>query len=268
MATRCLPKVHVFKKLFETTGFGMVMLADLTQAIEETNKELKTNLSTRNVANFFKDYTRKNAAANKNWPLSGVSARKGQDKGQCFEFVSWPKDQEPFQDTIKPSSRTKYERVSHHAFVIGPSRDESYVAKLAEDIGLYDAFCQTINVKEVKVHQYGKKGRAEIDVLLTGKSPTGQLVLVAVEVKNYAETITMDQLLCQATECTKLSTAWGIPNYYMVAMKPVRTDNNGTGIFMTSSQELSSSLPVVSLEFSDGVLYDLNDPIPPIVGRR
>lgn len=92
---------------------SIVTLDDVQRAIRSNNEANRIHrLSTRNPANFFKDFVRKRHSANSNWPPSvlqrGYTARQVTGRGQCFEFVPLPTGQkEPFPaGVIRPRKRT------------------------------------------------------------------------------------------------------------------------------------------------------------------
>lgn len=264
----------VFERLFNKNGYGVVTLTDVDIAIREMNTELGSTLSTKNVANFYKDYTRVARRANNNWPASlrsrRVTARKADRSGECFEFVEWPASlNDPFVDDITPKPNTPTEplAVSISArFRRQGCRDESYIASLADKIGLFSYFLQTLDITEVETVHFGKKARAEIDVIICGRDTiSGEDILVAVEVKSHTESIVMGQLAAQSAACAKMAAERNINAYYMVAMKPVRTDG-GCGIFICASQKLYSEAGTTELQFCDGIIYELDVPIFAMVG--
>lgn len=272
MATQKNP---VLVRLFEKKGCGIITLEDVDATIREINAEVGSTLSTKNVANFYKDYTRVTRLANSNWPdylrQRRVTARKADKAGQCFEFIKWPNDQDdPFLDTIAPNLNTTKEVVSisiSDRFRRCACKDESYIASFVDKVGLFNIFLKTISIDQVETVHFGKKARAEIDVIICGRDITsGRDILVAVEVKTHSESIGMGQLLAQSAACSKMAIEKNIDAYYMVAMKPIRTPDGGCGIFMCASQKIHSKQHDEELRFCDGIVYELDNPILPMVG--
>ena len=100
-----------------------VSLPDVQRAIERHNAESgRAPLSTRNPANFFKDFIRNQRSANRNWPASvfhaGYTGRQLQSSGNCFEFIpAVPGQTVPFPIELVPlpddsTPRVRVESVS------------------------------------------------------------------------------------------------------------------------------------------------------------
>ena len=108
-------KTWVFEHIFtsrwnpakEAIENAIVSLQDVSDAIAEYNRLHGSNYSTRNPANFFKDFVRKTSTANANWPQSvferGYTARQVTGRGQCFEYVRLKENQtQPFTSVPPP----------------------------------------------------------------------------------------------------------------------------------------------------------------------
>ncbi len=116
-------KTAVILRLFESRWNGvqlespMVNLQEVKEAIEALgNEELGKALSSRNPANFFKDFIRRAESANKNWPkqLKDLrwTAEQRTGENNCFEFVRYSADQnEPFEESFGPSATTPVHRM-------------------------------------------------------------------------------------------------------------------------------------------------------------
>ena len=74
-----------------------VSLDDVAGAIEDYNRLHGTTYSTKNPANFFKDFIRKKAAANRAWPAAvlarGYTGKQLTGGGRCFRFEPLPPGQ-------------------------------------------------------------------------------------------------------------------------------------------------------------------------------
>src|ERR1700694_1655616 len=94
------PKTEIIEQIFlkkfdAATRFltdPTVTLTDVSLAIADYNLAHSENLmSTRNPANFFKDFIRNRNSANVNWPATvlkaGYTARQITGSSACFEFV-------------------------------------------------------------------------------------------------------------------------------------------------------------------------------------
>ncbi|MCR6645865.1 MAG: hypothetical protein NVV62_15755 [Terricaulis sp.] len=206
--SRPLSKNHVFEALFakrydatsKTLSEPMVTLQAVSDAIAQTNAAGLTELSTRNPANFIKDYLR-SAARNKNWPDSirdaGYTARQRTGEGRCFEFVPLAEGEDPFPDDFQPQpgqSSFVLETLSLPLATREIVReDEQSLAQLSARLHLIEHFLASSShavgwgVREV-VHLQNnvKLAAVEIDALYQatrmqdGKLETGA---IAVEVK-------------------------------------------------------------------------------------
>jgi hypothetical protein len=101
-------KSIVFEYMFEsrwdnntkTLTDPLFMLEDVSQAIAACNALDGKKRSTRNPANFVKDYPRHRNAANKKWPKrikdAGYTIKQRTGGGKCFEFVKMQPGEQPF----------------------------------------------------------------------------------------------------------------------------------------------------------------------------
>lgn len=96
-----------------TLSGAIVSLEEVGEAIRVFNEENGKSHSTRNPANFFKDFIRVRARANANWPAfvlaSGFTGRQLTEHGSCFEFVPVTMGQTeafPLVDFAQPSATT------------------------------------------------------------------------------------------------------------------------------------------------------------------
>ncbi len=92
-------KTEVIEKLFlerwnsetQILSQPVVTLAEVQQAITNYNDRHGTSHSSKNPANFAKDFWRKNTSANRNWPKvvldAGYTGRQYQFAGNSFQFV-------------------------------------------------------------------------------------------------------------------------------------------------------------------------------------
>lgn len=76
----------------------VVTLTEVQAAIDRHNsKNPNDTISSKNPANFFKDFIRKTSTANTNWPASvlgrGYTAKQTTGAGKSFEFIPLPEGQ-------------------------------------------------------------------------------------------------------------------------------------------------------------------------------
>jgi len=125
----------------KTLSDPLVTLIQVEDAIRNYNEKNQSDtLSTRNPANFLKDFIRKKASANRNWPSSvferGYTARQVTGGNMCFEFVPIdPGQTEPFPERIiHPSPVAKKHQIQSASMSLASRRlgrkDEAWLIQV------------------------------------------------------------------------------------------------------------------------------------------
>lgn len=229
-------KTAVIEALFEARWQGrgnplrnpVVTLAQVQAAIRKINKTKPARkLSTKNPANFLKDFIRKKKSANDNWPASvlarGYTARQKTGKGLCFEFVKLdPGQSEPFPEAgVRPSRKDPVHRIQSASMPLASRRlgrkDEAWLIQVLSRLHVVEthlALHSTTTFLQVDLLQTNVKlARAEIDALYLGvehspQTPDTELreVLITCEAKGLGDDILLDQIVAQVKAVFRLKT--------------------------------------------------------------
>lgn len=192
----------------------IVTLDEISKAIVDYNHKHRTKHSTRNPANFFKDFIRNRTRANLNWPAAlrkrRFSARQITGGGNAFIFEPYTAGQEdPFPETIgryadihrAPAFKIQSVSLPIMARLLG-RQDETWLMQVAVRLFLVEthlALCSVQELEHVDHLQMGVKlAKTEIDALYLGKKKNGDEVIVTVEAKGLRDDILEDQVLAQA----------------------------------------------------------------------
>jgi hypothetical protein len=283
-------KTEIIEKLFQSrldpvtndlSGF-LVTLEDVSQAIQDYNLANPTEkpMSTRNPANFFKDFFRKRTAANRNWPDSILerrySAKQVTGGNACFEFYRMAEDQiEPFPLDVfaAPSSQTPRHRIESVSLPLASRRlgrsDEPWLIQVVARLRLVEthfSLFSTRSVKQIDLLQMNVKlSKTEIDALYLGieevKKGEYREVIITCEAKGKHDDILEDQILRQAiapfamkqvTQDEVIPMAFkciGPSMIYVVEFEPVKRDNY---------------LGITSLKVSSDSVFEIHPPVPGI----
>jgi len=201
-----------------TLSDPVVTLLDVQEAIAEYNARLKPArpFSTRNPANFFKDYTRRTRLANEHWPASvlqrGFTARQLTSKGLCFEFVPLqPGQATPFAGIIAPpGAATARREIGTVGLPLASRRlgrgDEPWLLQVLVRLQVIEthlALFSTRTIVQVDHLQMSvKQTGTEIDALFLAVEQIGRNefreLIVTCEAKGRTEDLTEEQIRRQA----------------------------------------------------------------------
>ncbi len=229
-------KTSVIEALFDARWQGrgkplrdpVVTLVQVQDAIRKFNRTKPAKkLSTKNPANFLKDFIRKKKSANENWPASvlkrGYTARQTTGEGLCFEFVKLdPGQSEPFPETgVRPSANDPTHRIQSASMPLASRRlgrkDEAWLIQVLSRLHVVEthlALHSTSKFLQIDLLQTNVKlSRAEIDALYLGvedspQTPDTQLreVLITCEAKGMGDDILLDQIVAQVKAVFRLKT--------------------------------------------------------------
>jgi hypothetical protein len=281
-------KTAVILRLFESRWNGvqlerpMVNLQEVKEAIEALGNEgLSKALSSRNPANFFKDFIRRADSANKNWPtkLKGLrwTAEQRTGENNCFEFVRYSADQtEPFEESFGPSATTPVHRMQSITIPKASRdlgrKDEQWLIQVAVQQGLIPthlALQSSHKIDEIVHLQSSVKLRkTEIDALFLAQMVRDgkyRSVLITCEAK-HGESILPDQIvsLAYADSASKKSD-WIIP----MAIKVIRDASRraaraGGQVYVCEFEgfEAGNFIGREDLKVVSECLYEFQPPIP------
>jgi len=187
-----------------------VTLTEVEEAIIKHNKQHPdSTLSSRNPANFFKDFIRNKRRANENWPRSvierGYTARQITGRNMCFEFIPLTQGQgEPFPiKIISPSQATPRHEIQSASMSLASRRlgrqDESWLIQVLVKLNVIEthlAVSSAGNIVHVDILQTNlKQSRTEIDALflaieeIDNSDEPFQEILVTCEAKGMSDDI-------------------------------------------------------------------------------
>lgn len=194
-----------------------VTLQQVEDAIRKHNEANPgRRLSTKNPANFFKDFVRVKRSANQNWPTSvfarGYSARQLTGEGLCFEFIpTAPSQTEAFPITgiykpppDSPLRQLQAVSISLASRALGRS-DEAWLLQVMVRLHAIETHLSAHPTRcflQVDLLQTNVKlARAEIDALFLAteeKTPTSQRqVIITLEAKGLRDDILEEQIVAQ-----------------------------------------------------------------------
>ncbi len=211
-------KSAVFEYMFESRwddskkklSDPLFTLEDVSNAILACNEKDGKNRSTRNPANFVKDYPRHRNAANKKWPTrireAGYTIKQRTGGSKCFEYVLMEPGQLPFPiiGDWENAERFKVQSLSMPlaSKKLGRS-DEAWLTQVAVKLNLiesYFALSQSKrNIIEIDHLQMNAKlNQSEIDSIylyveeVDGDTHQG---LILLEAKGKPEDVSIDQIV-------------------------------------------------------------------------
>jgi len=227
-------KTQVIEALFEERWQGpgrplrdsIVTLEQVSVALRAYNRKKRSNpLSTRNPANFFKDFIRKRKSANDNWPQSvferGYTAKQITGEGLCLEFVPLqPGQTEPFPgagvqlDPKAPAHRIQSTSMPLASRRLG-RRDEAWLVQVIARLHIIEthlALHYPEPLLQIDLLQTNVKlARSEIDALYlglqqqaSGEGDEPQEVLITCEAKGRGDDILSDQILAQVVAAFRM----------------------------------------------------------------
>jgi hypothetical protein len=182
-------------------------------------------MSTKNPANFFKDFVRDKRRANGNWPhyvlTAGYTARQTTGGGRCFEFVAlMPGQTEPFPLAIRPGPETPRHAIESVSLplasrVLGRS-EETWLIQVAVRLRVIETHLSLFSsrrdrIAQVDHLQISAKVGPEIDALYlviedSGTPGQREEAIVSCEAKGLRDDLLEDQILEQVRAVFKLST--------------------------------------------------------------
>lgn len=195
----------------------IVMLEDVAEEIRRYNKIHTTGHSSRNPANFFKDFIRNRSAANNNWPKfvfeNGYTGRQLTTSGACFEFLPITIGQEePFPSIsfAQPNEQTPKYQIESVSLPLASRRlgrkDETWMIQVISRLRIVEAHFSLSSVRSIKqldLLQIGVKLKGtEIDAIYLAHEEIApdvfEEVIVTCEAKVGRDDILEDQIIKQA----------------------------------------------------------------------
>lgn len=181
-------------------------------------------LSTRNPANFFKDFIRKKSSANSYWPKSvlshGYTARQVTGKNLCFEFMPLARGQTAAfpVSSYAPTRVTQTHSIQSSSMSLASRRlgrsDEAWLIQVLVKLNVIETHLSVASKREIVqvdlLQTNLKQSRAEIDALFLAVERNGgegngtREVLVTCEAKGIRDDILEDQIIAQVKAVFKM----------------------------------------------------------------
>lgn len=259
-----------------------VTLAQVEAAIVEYNAaNPNRTLSTRNPANFFKDFIRKKRSANSNWPRSvlarGYTARQITGENLCFEFIPLdPEQTEPFPIRIyMPSHDAPKHKIQSASMSLASRRlgrsDEAWLIQVLVKLNVIETHLSLYSARpiiQVDLLQTNvKQARTEIDALFLAFEGSGDddglfnEILITCEAKGRRDDILEDQIIAQVTAVFRM-TAVTQDVVIPIAVKSVRPSE--VHIVQFGSIQRSEASDLSELSIHREAVYELVPQVPGI----
>lgn len=190
----------------------MVTLEEVSTAIQANNLA-HSNLrpmSTKNPANFFKDFIRKQARGNANWPRrvfeAGYTAVQVTSEGRCFEFIPVvPGQRVAFALEVVPSpnDKTPHFKIESLSLPLASRRlgrtDEPWLVQVLVRLRVLEthlAICSKRRIIQLDHLQTNVKlSGAEIDALFLATEQNQEEIIVCCEAKSKRDDVITSQIL-------------------------------------------------------------------------
>lgn len=209
-----------------------VTLDEVQKAIEELNGRGLAKLSTKNPANFFKDFVRSCTSANRNWPArvfeAGWTGDQVTGKGDCFAFRPKGDRTLPFlcaqpSEALLATEPTRVESLSLPLASRSLGRtDESWLIQVIVRLRVVELHFATTRADALQLDHLQtsvKLAKSEIDavyLLQVGQKPADATpYFVTLEAKGRNDDILFDQIIAQVQA---LAGAWGDACHPLIPM--------------------------------------------------
>ncbi len=254
-------------------------LQDVAVAITFYNVGLPKDrqLSTRNPANFFKDFIRNRNSANLNWPPyvreMGYTARQVTGAGNCFEFVPILEGKEPFEapTNISPSPETPRHVIESLSMPLASRElgrdDEPWLIQVVARLRIVETHFavysgrKTLQVDLLQLNV--KLNKTEIDALylVHEEAENGELrsIIVTCEAKRGRDDILEEQILRQA------KAPFGMRRVRQDLVVPMAVKCVGPSeVFVVEFNQLerANAQDVDSLSVASTAVYRIEPPVP------
>jgi len=281
-------KTHIIQSLFDrrwdkaaaSLRTPVVTLEDVSKATQDYNAtEAPPRLSTRNPANFFKDFIRKRSAANRNWPAGilarGYTARQKTGEGACFEFVRLaPGQKEPFPASIsQPAPEAPRHKIESASLPLASRRlgrkDEPWLVQVLVRLRVIETHLSIASKRKIlqvdHLQMSVKLRRTEIDALFLAieqvNAEKTQELIICCEAKGRSDDILVDQIVGQ------VKAVFDMPEVKQNLVLPIAVKATGPSEvyvveFEAVRREEAGALAAVSV--ANTALYELVPAVPGI----
>lgn len=272
---------HRFAAESGTLENPVVTLQEVSAAITAYNATNPAEpMSTRNPANFFKDFIRNRASANRNWPAvvleAGFTARQVTQANACFEFIPLPTGQReafPTSTFAKPTEKTPKHQIESVSLPLASRRlgrkDEPWLIQVITRLRIVEAHFSLVsarNIKQLDLLQMSVKlAGTEIDALFLAHEEVAngryEEVIITCEAKGGRDDILEDQILRQAKapfSMRQITQNRVIP----IAVKCVASSTIHVVEFSEVTREKSAEVDSITIACDS--LFEIRPPVPGI----
>jgi hypothetical protein len=278
-------KTEIIQSVFESRyNAATKKLSSTVVTLEEISAAINANnlahpdvpaMSTRNPANFFKDFIRKQKSANRNWPRrvfeAGYTAVQVTSEGRCFEFLPvLPGQSIPFPIDVVPgpSEKTPQYKIESLSIPLASRRlgrnDEPWLVQVLVRLRVLEthlALCSKRHIIQLDHLQTNVKlSGAEIDALFLATEEQDRELMVCCEAKGIRDDVIASQILGQVRALcrTKMTQDLILP-IAVKALGPSRVYVVELEALARKDVEAKASLSVAS-----AAIYDFVPPVPGI----
>lgn len=285
-------KTKIIEKLFKRRwnpktkklSNPVVTLQDVSDAIVSFNRSQPAGgkrVSTRNPANFFKDFIRNKKRANSDWSpyvlKAGYTARQVTGSGRCFEFISLPpKQTEPFPPALLPTAATPIHRIESASLPVASRRlgraEETWIIQVAVKLRVIEAHLTLFSSRRDKIVQVdhlqiSAKIGPEIDALFLavedgqGRPEVESEAIVSCEAKGLRDDLLEDQILQQVRALFKLKT---VPQDVVIPIGIKVVGPSRLYVVEFQAVKRAEAEGLTSLSVASDAIYELTPPVPGI----
>lgn len=261
---------------------AIVTLNEVSDAIAQFNQGRAENerLSTRNPANFFKDFIRIYRSANANWPSDvfqqGYTGRQMTGGNNCFEFVLIATGQtEPFPvDLIpEPADDAPRHRIESASMPLASRRlgrtDESWLLQVVVRLRIIETHLSLFSGRQfvqIDLLQMGiKQAGSEIDALFLAIEPAEENqfteMLVTLEAKGRRDDILLEQIIAQVKAVFRMS---GVTQDAVIPTAAKNLGGSQIHVLQFAPVLRADAASLQELTMESEAVYELVPPVPGI----
>jgi len=265
----------------DTLSRSVVTLADVSKAIQRYNRgrPASQQMSTRNPANFFKDFIRNRQQANANWPQtglhSGFTARQVTGRGRCFEFTPLPAGQaQAFPTTAipGPSPTTPRHKVESASLPLASRKlgrtEETWLTQVIVRLRVIETHIALFSARRIvqvdHLQMSVKLADTEIDALFLAVEHTDdaqESILITCEAKNFRDDLLEDQIIRQVNAVFRLA---AVTQNIVIPMGVKVVGTSQIHVIEFEPILRSNASNVTSLAIASDAIYEISPPVPGI----
>lgn len=232
-------------------------------------------MSSKNPANFFKDFLRKQKSANKNWPNTvlqdGYTAVQVTSEGRCFEFIPLlPGQAMPFpMDVVPgPDKKTRRHKVESLSLPLASRRlgrtDEPWLIQVLVKLRVLETHLALHSRRKLlqldHLQTNVKLSGAEVDALFLATTESFTELMVCCETKGIRDDVIASQILGEVKALFRTTMRQDL-------VLPIAVKATAASLVYVVEFEAVSRKEIetkTSLRIASAALYELVPPVPGI----